>query len=113
MTIHAQGLRAWLLQRITAVYIAAFVVVILVWGFISGMPAYEQWRELIAHPVLNMAIALFILSILFHSWVGVRDILVDYVHPVVLRVTALVLLGTFLFVMGIWALMILFSVVKL
>jgi succinate dehydrogenase / fumarate reductase membrane anchor subunit len=46
---------------------------------------------------------MFAIAVLLHSWVGVRDVLIDYVHPVWLRLlcmaaTALVLLGSLLWV---------------
>ena len=113
MSIHAQGLRAWIWQRLTAVYISVFLVVALVWFCSVEVISFTAWRELVAHPVVNISIALFFVSILLHAGVGVRDVIVDYAHPLVLRFVLLVALSISIIVVGIWMLMILISVVAL
>jgi len=111
VSLHAQGLRAWLWQRLTSVYIALFVIVSLVAYGLNGPVSYEQWRMLFAYPVVNVATALFVIAVLFHAGVGVRDILVDYVHSLILRFTILIILVVMLLALGIWSMWILISVV--
>jgi succinate dehydrogenase / fumarate reductase membrane anchor subunit len=41
--------------------------------------------------------------LLLHAWIGVRDILIDYAHPLWLRVTAYSLVIIFLLGCGAWA----------
>ena len=89
-----------------AVYIIAMVIVLT-----SCFPAtYQQWLELVAHPAVNVTTAVFFISLMFHAWVGMRDVVVDYVKPMVLRFSFLVLLGSGLLFMGVWSIRILFSV---
>ncbi|HEY5720306.1 MAG TPA: succinate dehydrogenase, hydrophobic membrane anchor protein [Gammaproteobacteria bacterium] len=103
MSRQASGLRAWILQRVSGAYIALFVVY-LAWHFLVNPPAdYPAWRDWVAAPAVTITGMLFVLAVLLHAWVGVRDILIDYVKPVAVRVgaligVALVLLGT-----GVWA----------
>ena len=48
-----------------------------------------------------------------HAWVGVRDVLIDYVHPAALRFGLLALLALALLATALWAFMVLLSVVVL
>lgn len=79
------GLRDWLAQRITAVIMAVYTVIAAV-TLLSGRPInYGIWRELFAQGWMRVATLLFAVSLAWHMWVGVRDILMDYVKPAGLR----------------------------
>jgi len=63
-----------------------------------GSGGYESWRSLMANGLVRFATFLFILSLCYHAWVGVRDIWMDYVKPTAVRMvlhvlTLLVLIG--------------------
>ena len=85
------GLRDWLAQRISAVIMAVYTVIIL-YVFMRGMPVnYEVWKDLFAQGWMRVATLLFAASLSWHMWVGVRDILMDYVKPLGWRFTAEIL----------------------
>jgi len=103
MSRAAQGLRAWLLQRFTAIYLAIYLVSVLATVALGEPLTFQAWRAWLGGPWMGVTTALFALAVLLHAWVGVRDVLIDYVHPVWLRllfmaVTALLLLGSLLWV---------------
>ena len=78
------GLRTWLLQRLSATYIALFIVVFAVaWG--GESLTYVAWRAWVSHPVTNIALILFIFALLLHAWVGIRDVIMDYITSVAMR----------------------------
>ncbi|NOX43218.1 MAG: succinate dehydrogenase, hydrophobic membrane anchor protein [Gammaproteobacteria bacterium] len=106
----ANGLRSWLIQRLSAVYMAIFMVAVIIAVSICFPSSYNQWHGWIAHPIVNVATAAFFIALMFHTWVGMRDVIIDYVHPLALRLLLLVLLGSSLLLMGIWGIRILFSV---
>jgi len=113
MSIHAQGMRAWLLQRLSGAYIAVYLVLAL---FIIGTGPrldYVRWHELLSQPPVSIATLLFFLFLLIHAWVGIRDVLLDYIQLQALRFSILMVLALGLLTMGIWVSMILFSVVQL
>ena len=85
------GLRDWLAQRITAAIMAVYTVVVL--GVVLGGPAltYGRWKELFAQGWMRVATLMFMASLAWHAWVGVRDILMDYIRPDGLRLTLQVL----------------------
>ncbi len=108
MSRHA-GLPAWMLQRLSALYLAVYTIYLLV-HFARHTPAdFQSWHDWIATPAVGISAALFFLALLLHAWVGLRDILMDYVHALTLRLslTALLLLG--LAACGLWALRILWQ----
>lgn len=79
------GLTDWLAQRITALVMAVYVVILLV-VLLTGYPLnYAVWRDLFAAGWMRVATLLFGFSLAWHMWVGVRDILMDYVKPAGLR----------------------------
>ena len=96
------GLRPWLLQRLTAVYMLLFVLFLLV-HFLSDPPrSHAAWRSWMLSPGTSIATAVFMASLLLHAWVGIRDVILDYVHPVGLRIGVLALLGFGLLAMAQW-----------
>jgi succinate dehydrogenase / fumarate reductase, membrane anchor subunit len=85
------GLRDWLAQRITAVIMAVYTVILLV-VLINGVPiSYAVWKDLFAQGWMRVATLLFAASLAWHAWVGLRDILMDYVKPVGVRLSLQVL----------------------
>ena len=81
------GLRDWLAQRITAVIMAVYTVILLV-VLVGGVPiTYPVWKDLFAQGWMRVATLLFAASLGWHAWVGMRDILMDYVKPAGVRLT--------------------------
>jgi succinate dehydrogenase / fumarate reductase membrane anchor subunit len=81
------GLRDWLAQRITAAIMAVYTVILLV-VLIGGVPiTYPVWKDLFAQGWMRVATLLFAASLAWHAWVGLRDILMDYVKPAGVRLT--------------------------
>ncbi|MDQ7990159.1 MAG: succinate dehydrogenase, hydrophobic membrane anchor protein [Candidatus Dactylopiibacterium sp.] len=92
------GFRDWLGQRLTATVMALYTVFFLVKVLL--LPAYDNaaWRTLFAGGFMKFATFLFFMALFYHAWVGVRDIWMDYVKPVGVRlflhsVTFFVLVG--------------------
>jgi succinate dehydrogenase / fumarate reductase membrane anchor subunit len=78
------GLKDWLAQRVTAVVMAVYTIFMAI-AVPIGVGSYESWRALMAHGLIRFATFLFIVSLCYHAWVGVRDIWMDYVKPAGIR----------------------------
>jgi len=79
------GLRDWLAQRVTAAIMAVYSV-IAVTVLLTGYPiTYAVWKDLFAQGWMRVATLLSMTSLAWHAWVGVRDILMDYIKPDGLR----------------------------
>jgi succinate dehydrogenase / fumarate reductase membrane anchor subunit len=81
------GLKDWLLQRLTAVVMALYTLLMLGIALWNGGVDYTLWRALFANAAFELATFVFMVALLFHAWIGVRDIYMDYVKPVTLRLT--------------------------
>lgn len=90
------GLRAWTVQRASALYLAGFGVVLAV-RLVSEPPdSYRRWVALWSHPAMASAAMLAVACLCLHAWVGARDVILDYVRPAAVRPVALALLALFL-----------------
>lgn len=80
------GMRDWLMQRITAGLMALFTVVVLAQViFTSGPIGYDTWAGIFAAQWMKLLTFAVIIALMWHAFVGVRDIWMDYVKPVGLR----------------------------
>jgi succinate dehydrogenase / fumarate reductase, membrane anchor subunit len=97
-----QGLKPWLVQCISAVYILLFVVYVGVAIACAQQAGYVPWRGWLFEPINRIATGLFVFALLLHAWVGMRDVILDYVHNTVMRIFALSLVLAVLFGSGFW-----------
>ena len=110
MSRPTHGLRDWLLQRISAVYLAGFLAYFLAHIALQPVHSFQQWHDWMRHPLMAITSAGFIVALLLHGWVGMRDVVLDYVHALSLRLAVLSLIGLVLIGCGLWALRILLPV---
>ena len=103
MSRKASGLKAWAIQRLTAIYIGLFSLYLMAVLLFAAPTDYPAWKAWIGSPVVSIALMLFIFSILMHAWIGVRDVLIDYIHPIAVRAALLGLIALALVAMGLWA----------
>ena len=85
------GWRDWLVQRVTAVAMALYTVLILGMLLWFGGLDFAAWTAAFGNDAFRIATFVFMAALLWHAWVGVRNILMDYVKPVYLRLTLQVL----------------------
>lgn len=81
------GLRDWIGQRVTAVYMAIFTLIFGIRTLMLPEMTYEHWSGLFSTGLCKFLAFLFFLSLFYHAWIGVRDIWMDYIKPVGLRLT--------------------------
>ncbi len=103
------GLRAWLLQRLTAVYMAAFVVFLLGHFAADAPKSYDLWREWMMGPKVSIGTLVFFTALLLHAWIGIRDVVLDYLQPMIVRVPAVAIVGFGLMAMEAWIIRILLA----
>ena len=108
----SSGLRSWLVQRLSAVYIMLFMAAFAI-AWVGEPISFQLWRAWVAHSVVNIALLLFVVSLLVHAWVGGRDVVMDYVTSVPARYVLLIGFALGLIIMGLWTLRVLFSVTSL
>ena len=79
------GLRDWLGQRVTAVIMAVYAVLIAGIVLFDAPGGHGEWKALFSGRVMQLATLLFIACLLYHAWVGIRDVLMDYIKPTSVR----------------------------
>jgi succinate dehydrogenase / fumarate reductase membrane anchor subunit len=104
------GLRDWLVQRVTAVVMAVYAVVLV--GYLVMQPSfgYDTWVFLFSGSAMRTFSMLFLLSVYYHAWIGVRDIVMDYVKPAGMRLLLHVLVVLALVLYTIWSVQILWGI---
>jgi succinate dehydrogenase / fumarate reductase membrane anchor subunit len=104
------GLLDWVAQRVTAVVLAVYFVVLIVWALLLRAPGYDGWAAMFAPQWMKIATLVAVLALAYHAWVGVRDIWMDYIKPTWLRLTLEVLTVLWLAACALWAALILWRV---
>ena len=104
------GVKDWLAQRVTAIVMAVFTVVLLV-SFLTGQNfTYEGWAGLFARQWFKLFALVTFLGLFYHAWVGIRDIWMDYVKSAGLRLFLMLATIFWLLACAAWTVQILWSV---
>lgn len=92
------GLKDWLAQRVTAVVMALYTIILLAVFLMGNNFSYEGWAGLFARQWFKIATFIAFVALFYHAWVGMRDILMDYVKPVGIKLSLQV--ATLLWLIG-------------
>ena len=108
------GLRDWLAQRVTALLMALFtLLIVLRLVFSRGPVGYDTWAGIFSAQWMKTLTFTVILALLYHAWVGMRDIWMDYIKPVGLRLALQVFSIVWLVGCAGWAIQVLWRVLSL
>jgi len=103
------GLRDWAVQRVTGGIIAVYSIFLLVVLFMQPALDFITWRSLFVHTWMRVPTFVCLLAVYFHAWVGMRNILMDYVKPTTLRLCLQVIVIVALVAYTVWTVQILWS----
>lgn len=103
------GLRDWLVQRISAVIMALYTVVLVGYLLLQPRLNYDVWTELFSSQMMRSFTLLFLLSLFYHAWLGVRDIVMDYIKSAGVRLTIHTVVILLLMLYTIWSVQILWG----
>lgn len=92
------GLIDWLAQRITGVVMAAYTLVVAIALWQGAGANHASWHAFMSGGLMRFATFIFIVSLCWHAWIGVRDTWMDYVQPAGIKLALHVL--TLLVVIG-------------
>ncbi len=104
------GLRDWLIQRVTAMILALYVIFLA--GYILLVPklTFVVWESLFSHMMMKVATLFALLALIMHAWIGMWTILTDYVKCVCIRLVLEIAIVIALVSYFIWGAIILWSV---
>ncbi len=103
------GAKDWLVQRITAVFMVIYLVVLASVLFVAAPQDFVAWKNVLSHQWLRITTFVFFMSLFWHAWIGMRNILMDYVHVTAVRLTAQITVITVLLFYLVWVAEILWS----
>ena len=103
------GLKDWLVQRITALVMAVYVIAFVGILLVCRPQRYERWHDLFGNQLMRIATFMFFISLFWHAWIGMRDILMDYVKPTGVRLGLEIAVVLVLVGYAVWAVQILWS----
>lgn len=75
-----RGLTIWLVQRAGALVMALYLPLFGLYAWWCGDPGYQGWHGLFESLPAKVATLLFFAALLSHAWIGMREIVIDYVH---------------------------------
>jgi succinate dehydrogenase / fumarate reductase membrane anchor subunit len=111
------GLYDWVVQRITAVYLAVYFVALL--GFMVTTPelGFDTWRALFSATWMRIASLAALVAICAHAWIGLWTVATDYLTTDLLGTKATVIRLSFqaacvivIFIYLVWGIQILWGV---
>ncbi len=101
-SLTGNGLKDWLIQRISALVIAIYSVFLLVFICFHTPLTYSVWSALFHHEVMRIASMLMLLALSLHAWVGVWTVTTDYIKCYIVRLVLQVAVVLFLLICFIW-----------
>lgn len=113
MSWRAGGVRTWIVQRLSAVFLAVGVLLFTLKIASGNADDFVSWHHWMTTPFWNVFFIVFCLSLFSHAWIGIRDVIMDYVHPDGWRFGVLAVFGFYLLAMTVWMLKIFLTVGKL
>lgn len=104
------GVRDWLVQRVTAVILALYAIFLLGFFIVCGPVTFDAWHLLFSNVAMKVFTFLALLSVLGHAWVGIWTVLTDYIKCSCLRITLEIIVIIALIVYVLWGFQIVWSV---
>lgn len=110
-SLSRNGMADWLLQRVSAVVLAVYMVGLLGYLVCANDISYESWKTLMTSLPMQIINTVVVFSIVAHAWVGLWTVTTDYLTTgqlgksatcIRLAVQALVILS--FLVLSLWAL---------
>ncbi|HFE37482.1 MAG TPA: succinate dehydrogenase, hydrophobic membrane anchor protein [Gammaproteobacteria bacterium] len=111
MNVSAGGVRPWVVQRLSAIYMLLVLCFFSLTLMFAGFDNFADWKAWFGSPFLSTIVIIFWLAVFLHAWVGVRDVIMDYVHHDGLRFAMLAIYGFYLIAMTVWMMRIIMRVV--
>jgi len=79
------GLHDWMIQRVSAVVLAAYVVYLSVFIFSTVDLQFSVWHDLFSQTAFKIFSFIAIASLCFHAWIGLWIISTDYLNSLAIR----------------------------
>ena len=103
------GLAGFIGQRLTSIVLTLWLLLVGV-SVLFGPLSYDTWAALFAPLWMKVITLIAVFSLLYHAWIGMRNIWMDYITPVWARLSLESITVLWLVACGIWSVQILWRV---
>lgn len=110
MSLTGNGLRDWLVQRVTSLILTAYSLFLLGYIMLHAGLDYSTWQGLFSHTGMRVFTVLSLLSLAWHVWIGMWTIATDYIKPTAIRLAFEIMVIIALFACVIWGIAILWGI---
>jgi succinate dehydrogenase / fumarate reductase membrane anchor subunit len=110
MSLTGNGLRDWIMQRISAVILGLYTLFLLSYILSHSNLQFADWQRLFTYPSMRVFSILALISLLLHAWVGMWTVVTDYIKFAWLSLIVQSAIIIILFIYLIWGIQILWSI---
>ncbi|MEO8186950.1 MAG: succinate dehydrogenase, hydrophobic membrane anchor protein [Burkholderiaceae bacterium] len=103
------GLAGFIGQRVTSIVLTLWILLVGIRA-LSGPLSYDTWAALFAPLWMKVITLIALFSLLYHAWIGMRNIWMDYISPVWARLSLQIITILWLIACGVWSVQILWRV---
>ena len=104
------GLQDWLIQRLSAVILALYILFLVAFFVMHPHLQYEQWHALFEFNLMKYSTLLALLSLVSHAWIGIWTVITDYIKPLALRLSIQIVFILGLLICLAWGIRIIWSI---
>src|SRR5262249_21901161 len=104
-SLTGKGLRDWLIQRISALYLLIYALFLIVFLLLHPQLRYEQWQNVFHCLWFQLATLIALITLSLHIWIGVWTVTTDYLRCTVIRLSVQMLVALWLFLQFFWGFM--------
>ncbi|MDI9819180.1 MULTISPECIES: succinate dehydrogenase, hydrophobic membrane anchor protein [unclassified Legionella] len=108
-SLTGNGLKDWLIQRVTSVYMAIYALALMGYLFFHPHLDFVTWHSLFHHVAVKIASLLALFALSLHAWVGIWTVTTDYIKSLGRRLFVQMLVVLWLLSQFVWGLMIMWG----
>ncbi len=84
-SLTGNGLKDWLIQRITSAYFAVAVLALFAFLLTHPQGDFMVWSRLFHQAWVQIAFVLAMIAYALHAWIGIWTVTTDYIHCSAIR----------------------------
>lgn len=105
-SLTGNGLKDWLIQRVSALYLAIYVFALLIYFGMHSPLTFEPWTTLFHMTMVQIATIVALFMFILHAWIGIWTVTTDYIGCTIIRLSIQGLVALFLGFQLVWGFMI-------
>jgi succinate dehydrogenase / fumarate reductase membrane anchor subunit len=109
LTLTSQGLRDWLIQRVTSIIIALYAIFIVCFILLHPQLQFDEWQSLFSYNAMKIFSLLALFSVILHAWIGMWTVFTDYLKSYCLRLLLQILVAILFFCCLVWGIVVLWG----